>query len=135
MLTVKSKTMQNNKSYQLWRKCMVLGEHIGCHQLPERSFFFCGYQMPVCARCTGVVVGYLLAIPSYILFGFQFGLSLLGCVLMFIDWFLQFIKYKPSTNNRRLLTGIFGGFGIMSIELFLIVKAISLCNVFFKRRR
>src|SRR5689334_3189432 len=25
-----------------------------CHQRPERSFFWSGYQLPVCARCTGL---------------------------------------------------------------------------------
>lgn len=27
---------------------------IVCHQLPERSFFVDGRQLPVCARCTGL---------------------------------------------------------------------------------
>lgn len=38
-----------------------------CHQLPERSFFAGGHQLPVCARCTGLyasaAVG-LLAWPA-----------------------------------------------------------------------
>ncbi len=28
-----------------------------CHQKPDRSFFSCGRQWPVCARCTGLYLG------------------------------------------------------------------------------
>lgn len=34
----------------------LIGAYI-CHQLPERSFFLWGRQMPVCARCTGIYCG------------------------------------------------------------------------------
>src|SRR5918994_6016912 len=27
-----------------------------CHQLPDRSFFIDGRQLPVCARCTGLYI-------------------------------------------------------------------------------
>lgn len=30
-----------------------------CHRLPQRSFFWKGRQFPVCARCTGIHIGYL----------------------------------------------------------------------------
>ncbi|MCB7430270.1 DUF2085 domain-containing protein, partial [Erysipelatoclostridium ramosum] len=29
-----------------------------CHQKAERSFFIHGYQCPVCARCSGLYIGY-----------------------------------------------------------------------------
>jgi len=38
-----------------------------CHQLPERSFFLDGHQLPVCARCTGLYLSAgagLLAWPA-----------------------------------------------------------------------
>lgn len=38
----------------------ILGNNSGCHQLAERSFFYKGYQFPVCARCTGVTIGQFL---------------------------------------------------------------------------
>src|SRR4051812_22204660 len=29
-----------------------------CHQLPERSFFIAGHKFAVCARCTGLYLGF-----------------------------------------------------------------------------
>ena len=33
-----------------------------CHQLPDRSFFWAGHQLPVCARCTGLYVSGALGV-------------------------------------------------------------------------
>lgn len=38
------------------RAALALGRGI-CHQRPERSFFNCGVQWPVCGRCSGLYMG------------------------------------------------------------------------------
>ena len=105
------------KHDETWKKLMKVGEHTGCHQKPERSFFYNDYQFPVCARCTGVIIGYLIAIPCYVIFGFQKKLSITGALIMFADWAIQQAKIKESNNKRRFFTGIAGGFSIMSIQI------------------
>ncbi len=108
-----------------WMKLMIYGEKLGCHQRPERSFFINGYQMPICARCTGVMIGYLFALPLYLLCSFSWRISLAGCVLLLVDWGLQAMKVKESTNMRRLVTGLAGGLGFMSIQLQLVLIIIQ----------
>jgi uncharacterized membrane protein len=38
-----------------------------CHQLPDRSFFVDGRQLPVCARCTGLYVSGLAGVAGWLL--------------------------------------------------------------------
>lgn len=45
----------------IYERLMQIGRSSGCHQLPERSFFYNGKQFPVCARCTGAIVGQIIA--------------------------------------------------------------------------
>lgn len=44
---------------------MAVGHRAGCHQRADRSFYWKGRKFPLCARCTGVLVGYILAVPAY----------------------------------------------------------------------
>lgn len=96
-----------------WIRLMEIGKYSGCHQMAERSFFIHGYQFPLCARCTGMLVGEVVA---YILLSVKILFSpLISAILLMImglDWFVQFIKIKESTNIRRFITGICGGIGI-----------------------
>lgn len=39
---------------------------------------------------------------------------------MLADWGIQKIRLKESTNARRFLTGLIGGFGLMSIQIEII---------------
>jgi uncharacterized membrane protein len=96
----------------------ALGECSGCHQSPERSFRIGWYTFPVCARCTGAFFGQLSAV-ILLLFGIICPpLTALGLLaLMGADWLVQRIGLLESTNVRRLLTGLCGGFGLFSVYI------------------
>ncbi len=107
--------MTNNK---LWIKLMKIGEILGCHQMPERSFFLKGYQFPVCARCTGVIISAVIAAIVFIIKKLPVGVCIALSSVMLVDWGLQYCKIKQSTNTRRLITGLIGGFGYSTLHLY-----------------
>lgn len=94
----------------------IMGNHSGCHQMPERSFFYKGKQFPVCARCTGVFFGQISAV---ILLLFHRILPVKVCILLLsamgVDWSVQALDIKESTNLRRLVTGYAGGLGLFCL--------------------
>ena len=94
----------------------------GCHARPERSFFYKGKQFPICARCTGELVGMIAGIPIAVCFGCpDFWVVLLLMIPMLFDGFLQLLTRYESGNYRRLFTGIL--FGV----------ALIFCLIYFHR--
>ncbi len=116
---------KDDKTERVWLKLMEFGRRTGCHQMPERSFFIKDMQFPVCARCTGVFIGWLFAVVG--IFFYRPGFITIGvfCAPMFIDWFLQYKKILRSNNIRRLITGILGGYALTSLYIILILKLIE----------
>lgn len=49
--------------------------------------------------------------------------SLLMTGVMFVDWLIQALDIKKSTNIRRFITGLIGGFG-MSYSFFYFTNTI-----------
>jgi uncharacterized membrane protein len=49
-------------------KANLIGYAI-CHQIPERSFFLGGHQLPLCARCTGTYLGVAVGFGTLALLG------------------------------------------------------------------
>lgn len=101
---------------------MKIGHFCGCHQMPERSFFVRGYQFPVCARCAGVYLG---GLSGFILYWFvkpNILLSIIFCIIMFLDWEIQYKEILKSTNIRRVITGTLAGYGLVSLEVCIIAK-------------
>ncbi len=111
-----------NKKDAIWIKFMEFGSRLGCHQMEERSFSFRGYQFPVCARCTGVILGEIIAI-ILMLFKVKLNIyvSITLLLIMGLDWFVQFLKIKESNNIRRLITGTLAGIGLTYIYYYIFV--------------
>lgn len=117
--------MKHNKE-TLHKKLMLWGKKCGCHQMKERSFFICEKQFPVCARCTGVLVGNLTAYIVFFIYIFSINTYVIGCAVLFLDWIIQELGIKESTNTRRFMTGIIGGFSLTSLQCIIIRQIVGL---------
>ena len=109
----------------MYQLLMKLGSLSGCHQMPERSFFFKGYQFPLCARCTGILIGEVLAVPLWFLFPIPWKGALLLIAPMAYDGILQYGLSIMSNNRNRLVTGLLAGYGYTSVYIHLFLLLIS----------
>lgn len=114
------KRLLTNKSL-IRRLCRFL-----CHQKEERCFKIRNYVFPICARCTGILISFLVSlvcIKNKIEISFFVSILLLS--VMFCDWILQYFNILMSTNNRRFLTGLIGGVGLTYFYYHIIVYFVS----------
>lgn len=87
----------------------------GCHCRSDRSFYYNGKQFPICARCTGELIGIVF---SVILFWFWRPSVITSCIIMMpliLDGFIQGLTKYESTNLKRVITGFFFGIGLISL--------------------
>jgi len=106
----------------------ILIEKIGfsvCHQLPAKSLNIGGIYLPICARCSGIYIGFFIAAlilfimfrkkesnlpPIYIL--------VILCLFIFstvVDGILSYFGHFETNNNIRFITGFLCGSSIMAI--------------------
>lgn len=87
-----------------------------CHRKPERSFFWKGRQFPVCARCTGIHIGYL-AYPFFLFDVFSLNIWITVALLLptYLDGLIQAFLKIESNNLRRVFTGFLAGVGVVSL--------------------
>lgn len=91
--------------------------------MSERSFFVKGKQMPVCARCEGILVGAIFAILAKFTIKINmFVLIILMCPLV-IDGLIQKLTKYESNNYRRLVTGVLFGFSAVYLLISSFVYA------------
>lgn len=99
---------------KIWIKAMSTMSPT-CHQRVDRSYNLGNYQLPVCARCQGVYLGYLLGIFIFI------PVLTVLIPLTYLDGFIQLRTNYQSTNFRRLTTGILSGIGTIQLIKLIII--------------
>lgn len=109
------------------------GKYARCHQMPERSFFLGSYQFPLCARCTGIMLGRVLAVLlfPFVLLPLRTALLVLPLLMLPlpIDGLTQrFTKYE-SNNLKRVITGILWGFATFTLVFTGIVYFITKTHI------
>ena len=92
-----------------------LPRFFGCHCRADRSFFFRGQQFPICARCSGELVGMIVSavlLPLWMPPAWGAGLMLLPLIL---DGGVQALTRYESRNLRRFVTGLLFAVGLITL--------------------
>ena len=91
----------------------------GCHALHGRSFFWRGRQFPICARCTGELIGMIGGGFLYGILGWypSWGWCIVFALPLIIDGTIQMKTTWLSNNPLRCITGIFFGIAFLSLLL------------------
>ena len=84
-----------------------------CHSIPDRCFTYNNRCLPICARCTGILIGGVVSLLIFNIFNIHLGyqISFILAIPLIIDGGLQYLNYTPSKNNRRFVTGFLFGVG------------------------
>lgn len=94
-----------------------------CHQLPERSFFGGGVQVPVCARDEGIYLGFVVSLLVIAFFErgrrrsgippwWVLGIGGLFVAVMGLDGVTSYAGLRATTNDIRLITGLMAGWAL-----------------------
>ncbi len=105
----------------LYRALMYVGGW-WCHQLPARSPHLFGAQLPLCWRCTGILLG-ALALLCWLAVTRRLPpllLCALLALLLPLDVLYNVVTGGDGDNARRLVTGLLWGFCATAVALRLI---------------
>jgi uncharacterized membrane protein len=93
-----------------------------CHQIPARSFFEGGYQLPMCARDTGTYLGFLAVFAIFLVFRRQgkaqrpelliIAAGAIGIGFYTLDGFASQLDLYETNNFLRLASGLMMGIGM-----------------------
>ena len=90
-----------------------------CHGRSERCLTYGEYQFPLCSRCTGIYIGFFVALIYEYLFSLPSSelipLFAVMIVPTAIDGVTQLLRDRESTNPIRFSTGLLAGVGLMFV--------------------
>lgn len=85
-----------------------------CNRKKHRGIHIGKFCLPLCARCTGLIVGYAIGLATKLSISTMLGLLCLTPTG--IDGIMQYGFGFESTNPRRFITGFMGGFGLGIVD-------------------
>ena len=107
-----------------------------CHQLPERSLHYGGRALPVCARDTGLFLGFTVGLVVLLVAYRHFAprypawpkILVLAVLILptFFDAATSYAGLRESTNAVRLVTGAFAGTCVAALLFPLAAHALEL---------
>gem|GEM_PF-1282531 len=92
-----------------------------CHRRQDRSLKISRYTLPLCARCTGLWLGFVMGLSLRVAglhMPLLFALALM--LPLIVDGLTQLVGFRMSNNQLRLISGVL--FGIATNMLFLWMK-------------
>lgn len=114
---------------KIWKN---LGKLPLCNLKEDTTFHIGNFCFPLCYRCTAIIIcascgNYLL--QKYLI---SWQIFLIGLILILpcvIDGILQYNFRIKSTNKRRIITGMFAGFGASIVYKYCIEKIFIVVNL------
>ena len=98
----------------------------GCHCKPERSFILRGRQFPICARCTGELIGMLFALAACFFYQPPLWICIVLMVPMIADGLIQRLTTYESSNIKRVITGALFGYALVSFVVVTLIATFRL---------
>jgi uncharacterized membrane protein len=104
----------------------------GCHRDRAKSFSWRGRTFFMCARCTGILLGYAIFAVLFVtgLAQANLALGILLNVPAYIDGTVQALDIRQSNNKRRLATGVMSGIGQVMAYIWLFLLAWQIARRF-----
>ncbi len=87
----------------------LLYKFIHCHRLSSRSFFVKNRQFHVCARCTGLITGYIISPLLLLVSDYASKIFIFSCTTLALDGLTQLMGWRESNNKLRFITGLTTG--------------------------